>query len=136
MYCKHCGKEIADDSTFCKHCGGKQELVNTSNASTIESANIKEKEKASKSFLSNKIGWIIGYGIYVIINVLLLISGYDSPIANEFFWPFGETNLMYHEPFNPANYDITEFIVYVFLIPLLVLGWLWYKAKQKDKSKA
>lgn len=23
MYCKHCGKQIADDSTFCQHCGGK-----------------------------------------------------------------------------------------------------------------
>lgn len=21
MYCKHCGKEIADDSKFCQHCG-------------------------------------------------------------------------------------------------------------------
>ena len=21
MYCKHCGKEIDDNSTFCKHCG-------------------------------------------------------------------------------------------------------------------
>ena len=21
MYCKHCGKEIADDSRFCQHCG-------------------------------------------------------------------------------------------------------------------
>ena len=25
MYCKHCGKEIVDDSKFCQHCGGKQE---------------------------------------------------------------------------------------------------------------
>ena len=23
MYCKHCGKEIADNSVFCKYCGGK-----------------------------------------------------------------------------------------------------------------
>ena len=23
MYCKHCGKEIADDSKFCQHCGLK-----------------------------------------------------------------------------------------------------------------
>ncbi|MFW5573382.1 MAG: zinc-ribbon domain-containing protein [Prevotella sp.] len=23
MYCKHCGKQIADDSTFCQYCGGK-----------------------------------------------------------------------------------------------------------------
>lgn len=23
MFCKHCGKQIADDSTFCQYCGGK-----------------------------------------------------------------------------------------------------------------
>lgn len=23
MYCKHCGKQIADDSAFCQYCGGK-----------------------------------------------------------------------------------------------------------------
>lgn len=23
MYCKHCGKEIADDSKFCQYCGGR-----------------------------------------------------------------------------------------------------------------
>lgn len=28
MYCKHCGKEIADDSTFCNYCGGKQSSTN------------------------------------------------------------------------------------------------------------
>ena len=29
MYCKHCGKEIADDSVFCQYCGGElQELEN------------------------------------------------------------------------------------------------------------
>lgn len=24
MYCKHCGKEIDDNSTFCKYCGKSQ----------------------------------------------------------------------------------------------------------------
>ena len=23
MYCKHCGKQIADDSSFCQYCGEK-----------------------------------------------------------------------------------------------------------------
>ena len=26
MYCKHCGREIADDSKFCRHCGGSQTI--------------------------------------------------------------------------------------------------------------
>ena len=31
MYCKHCGKEIDNDSTFCKHCGGNQNSQPTEN---------------------------------------------------------------------------------------------------------
>ena len=27
MYCKYCGKEIADDSKFCNYCGGIQEKM-------------------------------------------------------------------------------------------------------------
>ena len=33
MYCKHCGKEIADDSKFCQHCG---EQVNSTSGVSIE----------------------------------------------------------------------------------------------------
>lgn len=28
MYCKHCGKEIADDSKFCRYCGNPQDSIN------------------------------------------------------------------------------------------------------------
>ena len=31
MYCKHCGKVIADDSKFCQHCGGKQTVESERN---------------------------------------------------------------------------------------------------------
>ena len=27
MYCKHCGREIADDSRFCQHCGKPQDSL-------------------------------------------------------------------------------------------------------------
>ena len=27
MFCKHCGKQIANDSTFCQHCGGKVDSI-------------------------------------------------------------------------------------------------------------
>lgn len=30
MYCKGCGKEVADDSKYCQHCGIK--LVNNADA--------------------------------------------------------------------------------------------------------
>lgn len=132
MYCKHCGKEIADDSKFCQYCGGKQgEITSNDETNTSSSANFVKEKKSSKSFFSDKIGWLIGYGVYVCINILLLIGGDSSPIANKYFWPFGDSHLMYHEPFNLTNYDITEFIVYVAIIPLIVIGWLRYKGKNK-----
>ena len=37
MYCKYCGKQIADDSTFCQYCGGKlDERTNNGEQSHIE----------------------------------------------------------------------------------------------------
>ncbi len=31
MFCKHCGEEIENDSTFCKYCGKKQEIETNNN---------------------------------------------------------------------------------------------------------
>ncbi len=51
MYCKHCGKEIADDSKFCQHCGGilieeSQDLnsLRTTDETNKESTEIEPKE--------------------------------------------------------------------------------------------
>ncbi len=64
MYCKHCGKEIDDDSTFCKHCGGKlnpqpQENVNSNVIlKTNEESPIKiefsKKNQSKKTFKVDK----------------------------------------------------------------------------------
>ncbi len=35
MYCKHCGKQISDDSTFCQYCGGVQTDNTTTKLSHI-----------------------------------------------------------------------------------------------------
>lgn len=32
MYCKHCGKIIADDSTFCQYCGGRMDIPKYENS--------------------------------------------------------------------------------------------------------
>ena len=31
MYCKHCGKEIDNDSKFCKECGKPLDVIDSSN---------------------------------------------------------------------------------------------------------
>ena len=53
MYCKHCGKQIADDSSFCQYCGEKvidESLLQES--STILPANNKNISEAGTSEVS------------------------------------------------------------------------------------
>lgn len=45
MYCKHCGKQISDDSIFCQHCGGKVDTIiseNTDSQTTIKDLSTEE----------------------------------------------------------------------------------------------
>lgn len=53
MYCKHCGKEIADDSNFCQHCGGEQDIIlskqsDNSEQDTITKAEVQQSNDEDK----------------------------------------------------------------------------------------
>lgn len=49
MYCKHCGKEIADNSTFCQYCGGKQDIaIPTDNVKEIKVGGFKAEETVAE----------------------------------------------------------------------------------------
>lgn len=54
MYCKHCGKQISDDSTFCQYCGGLQTGNTTTTLSHI-SVDIVEHPKESMEDKARKI---------------------------------------------------------------------------------
>lgn len=59
MYCKHCGKQIADDSSFCQYCGGKvdapvQESKEDSTVEQIEQPAEKEQQAAQEVVLTTK----------------------------------------------------------------------------------
>ena len=58
MYCKHCGKEIADDSKFCQHCGERQFDVESkndvSNEKIIQIHNIARDDHSSQVKVANK----------------------------------------------------------------------------------
>ena len=94
MYCKNCGKEIDDNSSFCKYCGKSQGNCNNS--------------------LSNKPVWLI-YLIWAIVNLYLLMGDKESD-ASDFFFPSIFTN----EAWNKWYYDFSEFLFYVFILPLVV----------------
>ena len=101
MYCKHCGKEIDDNSSFCKHCGKPQNGNN----------------KAFKINMSK--GWII-YLVWAFINLYLLMGRtyYD---CSRYFYPF--TKRYFDDDYGNwqiGYYDLSEFIVYVFIIPAVL----------------
>lgn len=58
MYCKHCGKQIADDSTFCQYCGGKLDVqTDNKEQSQIEEpvdANVETETPAQEVTITTK----------------------------------------------------------------------------------
>jgi hypothetical protein len=136
MYCKHCGKEIADDSKFCQHCGGKQDVLSDS-TKYAESDNKKLSAKGNvieipsiKINFSDKTKWLLfGYGIWIVLNLYCLYSGDKSDDAASYFQPFADV------PWEEYSYyDISEFIVYVIGVPLAIWGFLFYRKSYKGKD--
>lgn len=76
MYCKECGKEIANDSKFCNHCGTRQD------------SSINEKKEPKKIILevpevvfNNKLSkgtklFIVSYIIYLSVIIFICLCEY------------------------------------------------------------
>ena len=118
MYCKHCGKEIDDNSTFCKHCG-------------------KSQGNTQKGITSKPV-WII-YLIWTLANLYLLM-GEKYGDAASYLFPYGyirPKRIILDIPsgfyWNKSLYDFSDFIVYVFVIPAILYGiyWLYNKIRKK-----
>ncbi len=67
MYCKHCGKQISDDSTFCQYCGGVQTNNTTTKLSHI-SVDIVEHSKETMEDKFRKL-------LKIVIKKLLQLIG-------------------------------------------------------------
>ena len=135
MYCKHCGKQIADDSKFCQHCGGSQEDTTTTFSTEVKSDSPKQEKVVEiptiKANFSDKTKWwIIGCGIWVVINLYWLFAGDKSSNANEYFQPFSE-----NMDSSYSYYDITEFIVYVIGLPFIIWGIVMLNKKLNSDSE-
>lgn len=96
MYCKHCGKEIDDNSAFCKFCG-------------------KSQGNTQKGIASSLV-WII-YLLWALANFYLLM-GDKKYNASSYFYPFTSHSVIYS--WSRSYYDFSEFIVYVFIIPAIL----------------
>ena len=116
MYCKHCGREIDDNSSFCKYCGKSQDNREQTSIGLIEFV-------SKKPILSSYILWVI-------INVICLCRGekvgeYYSILYPKFIlkkW------MEIDDVFDLNYYLITDFLVYSILIPLVIfLGYHYFK---------
>lgn len=135
MYCKHCGKEIADDSKFCQHCGGKQE---ESIASPINNEVKPEEPKKQervieiptiKTNLSDKQKkWVGIYAAWALLNIVFIFikGNYDN--SSRYFFPFQATWLS-DNTWDLEYYDFSEFLVYAVLLPLIIFFIYKYKDK-------
>ena len=143
MFCKYCGKQIAEDSIFCKFCGRKQD-----NGESIYSdqptADYTRMNKKSHDFLSSIFKWykklskkqkIVFYvfAAWFLIHLFLLTLGEG---VNGFF-PFAVVhNNIYYSNFYAPCYDISEFVFYVVLLPFLIfIIYKFIKTKQVKHSR-
>jgi len=102
MYCKKCGQQIANDSTFCNHCGAK--LKFSSSAAGIRKAIKEDARKLPKGKLS--------IGIFIIFIFSLFISYVVYDLAN----------VSILEDILPVEYEITSEIIKGILCVFLMFG--------------
>ena len=132
MYCKKCGKKIADDSVFCQYCGTAQDAINKDtsvNEATITTDGIKKDTPPKTKFLISKLSekqkvWLGIYVVWFFLNLCFVFIQRSSD-ADEYFFPF--TKYWSDSNFNLENYDISEFVVYAIVVPLVILlvYYLW-----------
>lgn len=124
MYCKHCGREIDDNSSYCKYCGKAQD-------NRVSNPNGLIDFITKKPILSSYILWVI-------INIICLcrdekVGEYYNILYPKFYLGEWESTNDY---FDLSYYQITDFIVYVILIPLAIfLGYHYFKKVTSTKYR-
>lgn len=130
VFCKHCGKQITDDSLYCQHCGGKQDVETTKVKNDKRNNESKIDIEKSLSYLlsERKKKYLILYAIWTMFHIVLWMygkDGHESYRQHDVLFPFGNENY-YNSSFNASYYDGTEFLIYVFLLPLIIYFYFKY----------
>lgn len=130
VYCKHCGKQITDDSLYCQHCGGKQDVEASITRNDNDRKPLHDLIKFPfMSFSEKNKKYFFLYVIWILIHIIFWMYGKDSGKSSyglhNVFFPFGNVGY-YNSSFNLDFYDSTEFLVYVFLLPLIIYFYFKY----------
>lgn len=146
MYCKHCGKQITDDSLYCQFCGGKQDVEESTEKKDDQNIKLSmsSENKLSAMLTPQKKKYMILYLIWAIINIVCWIFGQPKSSKGwgfnpqDYFYPFTSYHFMdFDDMFKVEYYDSSEFFVYVLLIPLVIYFYVqfWHKPfMQKIKA--
>lgn len=122
MYCKHCGKEIDNDSSFCKHCGKTQGTISVLSDAVVY--------KVIKAILFDT-KWF-AYSIWLLLNLYCLSGEKSGNEYNRLFPRFADKD----EFFSLYNYLFTDFFVYAVLIPAaLFLGCHYFKSHKSTITR-
>lgn len=79
MYCKHCGKQIDDDSTFCKYCGKSlEESINPLEDSSNSSENPNKSFKSLVNLGKRRIDIILALVLWMIIGLMIAIGSIND----------------------------------------------------------
>lgn len=132
MYCKHCGNQISDNSKYCQFCGGKQDDSVAPNMGSDESYTKLDQKTIEipkiKSNLSTASKWrVIVCCAWIIINLYWLFAGRKFSTASSYFVPFSGRSFL-------GCYDFSEFLVYVFGLPIIIWAIVLYKSKKNNNS--
>ena len=127
MYCKHCGREIDDNSSYCKYCGKPQD-------------NRVQTPKGLIDFIFKK-PILSSYILWVIVNINFLSRGQKTGENLDLLYP--KLYLYQDDPDYNLNdylslndYQITDFVVYAILIPLVIfLGYHYFKKVTSTKYR-
>ncbi len=172
MYCKHCGKQIADDSVYCQFCGSKQDI---DDASKSDRQNVKVELEGElkttfspkfpeltglQNFCKNNIAILLIYGIWFVLNFILLVSGdgrngfwphpylhretlaehsykqylpWSDKFVDSKFWDLGPEEITLD--WDIDRYGWSEFLTYVVLIPLIIIAIRYIYKYFKNKSE-
>ncbi len=135
MYCKHCGKQITDDSLFCQFCGGRQDVeapTENKESKNVESYAYSENKQSLISMTPKKKKYLILYLIWALVHILCWMFG-EPKSSNgwginpqEYFYPFTDKFMDFKYMFRVSYYDSTEFFVYVLLIPLMIYFYVQF----------
>ncbi len=82
IYCRKCGNQIPDDSTYCSQCGCKQnDSIGNANALSVQSQNTSNNNESSLHFGYNEKQFATIILVIVLLVVMYILLSFVLPVS-------------------------------------------------------